>query len=261
MSRIISGDNLTAYQRWELPNVDPPPELEPPPAASSAQTDESFHKSSRAPKSTTTPPTLDEIEAIQREAQEEGFAAGYQEGRREGRDQGYKKGQTEGHAEGYQRGFAEGLTAGRDETLLRIQKLDQILTALGAPLATLDKAVEEELATLAIDIARQLVRRELRTSPGEIVAVVREAVGLLPVASTGVQVRLHPEDARLIREVLSLGPEDQPVWQIIEDQALSRGGCVVNSELSRIDATVEKRLGAVIATVLGDEREHGSGHS
>ncbi|TVR65171.1 MAG: flagellar assembly protein FliH [Candidatus Competibacteraceae bacterium] len=261
MSKVVSGDNLTAYQRWELPDVDPPPEPEPSPAASPAKADESARKGPRAPKASTAPPTLDEIEAIQREAQEEGFANGYQEGRREGRDQGYKKGQTEGHAEGYQRGFAEGLNAGRDEVMLRAQQLEKILTAMSGPLATLDKAVEEELAALAIDIARQLVRRELRASPGEIVAVVREAVGLLPVASLGIQIRLHPEDARLIREVLSLGPEDQPVWQIIEDQSLSRGGCAVNSELSRIDATVEKRLGAVIATVLGDEREHGGGRS
>jgi len=239
--------------------VDAPPEPESPPAASLAPADDNARKGPRAPRTSTAPPTLDEIEAIQREAQEEGFAAGYQEGRREGRDQGYKKGQAEGHAEGYQRGFAEGLSAGRDEVARRVQTLDQMLTVMSVPLAALDKAVEEELAALAIDIARQLVRRELRASPGEIVAVVREAVGLLPVASAGIQVRLHPEDARLIREVLSLGPEDQPVWQIIEDQALSRGGCAVNSELSRIDATVEKRLGAVIATVLGDEREHGGG--
>lgn len=257
MSKVISGDNLTAYQRWELPNVDPPPEPEPSPAAPPVKAEENARKGPRAPKASTAPPTLDEIEAIQREAQEEGFANGYQEGRREGRDQGYKKGQTEGHAEGYQRGFAEGLNAGRDEVVLRVQKLEQILTAMSEPLATLDKAIEEELAALAIGIARQLVRRELRASPGEIVAVVREAVGLLPVASLGIQIRLHPEDVRLIREFLSLGPDDQPVWQIIEDQTLSRGGCVVNSELSRVDATLEKRLGAVIATVLGDEREHG----
>lgn len=254
MSKVIPGDNLTAYQRWELPSVDQPLEPEPvtPPATPEP------HDVPRAPKparSSSVPPTLDEIEAIQREAHEEGFAAGYQEGRREGREQGYKKGQQEGLAEGYQRGYAEGLAAGRDEVTLRVQKLDQILEFLDQPLEDLDAAVEEELAWLATEIARRLVRRELRSAPGEIVAVVREAVGLLPVASTGVQVRLHPDDAHLIRETLSLGRDDEPVWRIIEDQTLSRGGCVVNTDLSRIDATVEKRLGAVIATVLGDERE------
>lgn len=254
MSKVISGDELTAYQRWELPSVDEPPEPEPAfPASAESQ---GSPRPLRPAKLAAGPPTLEDIEAIQRDAQEEGFAAGYQEGRREGREQGYKKGQQEGHAEGYQRGYAEGLVGGRDEVLLRVQKLDQILGFLNHPLQQLDATVEEELTWLATEIARRLVRRELRNAPGEIVAVVREAVSLLPVANTGIQVRLHPEDARLIREVLSLGRDDEPVWRIVEDQTLSRGGCLVQTELSRIDATVEKRLGAVIATVLGDERDH-----
>jgi len=259
LSKVISGNNLTAYQRWELPSMDQPPEpevaLTPDPSAESDGIG-ARPASSRHAKAASAPPTLDEIEAIQREAHEEGFSSGYQEGRREGREQGYKKGQQEGHAEGYQRGYAEGLVAGRDEVALRVQHLDQILGFMSQPLNELDKTVEEELTWLATEIARQLVRRELHTAPGEIVAVVREAVSLLPTANAGVQVRVHPEDARLIREVLALGREDEPVWRIVEDQTLSRGGCLITTELSRIDATLEKRLGMVIATVLGDEREH-----
>ena len=259
MSKVISGDQLTAYQRWELPSVELPPEPEP---ISSAPPVGETGGNARPPrpqkpqKVGATVPTLEEIEAIQRDAHEEGFAAGYQEGRREGRDQGYKKGQQEGYAEAYQRGYAEGLAGGREDLASRVQQLDRILGLLGRPLEALDAAVEEQLTWMTTEIARRLIRRELRTSPGEIVAVVREAVGLLPVASTDVQVRLHPDDAQLIREVLSLGRDDQPIWRIVEDQTLSRGGCLVNTELSRIDATLEKRLGAVIATVLGDEREH-----
>ncbi len=263
MSKVISGDRLTAYQRWELPSVDQPSEPAPAPEAESVTPPAKSEVHSpvpRRPKTASAPPTLDEIEAIQREAHEEGFSAGYQEGRREGREQGYKKGQQEGHAEGYQRGYAEGLAAGRDEVALRVQKLDQIVAFMHQPLEQLDNAVEEQLTWLATEIARQLVRRELRSSPGEIVAVVREAVALLPVASAGIQVRLHPEDAQLIREVLSLGRDDEPVWRIIEDQTLSRGGCLVNTDQSRIDATLEKRLGLLIATVMGDERES-SGHA
>ena len=260
MSKVISGDRLTAYQRWELPSVELSPDREPvssaPPPVGESGDSARPPRPPKPQKIGATLPTLEEIEAIQRDAHEEGFATGYQEGRREGRDQGYKKGQQEGYAEAYQRGYAEGLAGGREDLASRAQQLDQILGLLGRPLEALDAAVEEQLTWMTTEIARRLIRRELRTSPGEIVAVVREAVGLLPVASTDVQVRLHPDDAKLIREVLSLGRDDQPVWRIVEDQTLSRGGCLVNTELSRIDATLEKRLGAVIATVLGDEREH-----
>lgn len=252
MSKVIPGDNLTAYQRWELPSVEGQPDHGAEPAALPGQSE--FGAGRTASKARSTPPSLEDIEQIQTEAHEEGFAAGYQEGRREGREQGYKKGQQEGYSEGYQRGYGEGTAAGRDEVLLRIQNLEQILMHMQQPLERLDSAVEEELAQLAAEIARQLVRRELRTSPGEIVAVVREVVGLLPIGNPQVQLHLHPEDAQLLRDTLALGEEGQPQWQIMEDPTISRGGCVVSTDMSRVDATVEKRLGAVIASVLGNER-------
>ena len=255
LSKFISRDHLTAYEPWNLPAID-------------LADDQGERQAVPAVAPTLTPldslplpslPTLEKIEAIQREAQEEGFATGYQEGRKEGHEQGYKKGHQEGHEEGYQVGFDEGLKAGQDEVLTQVEKLSQILDFMSRPLDKLDAIVEDELVLLTTLIARQLIRRELKTAPGEIVAVVRQAVGLLPVASQEVCVHLHPEDARLVREALALkGPEQS--WHIQEDPTLSRGGCQVSSALSRIDASVETRLGAVIATVLGDEREHHHDH-
>jgi len=251
LSKIVSRDRLTAYAPWNLPTID----------LADGQR-EQLSATDVAPALTTLDslplpplPTLEKIEAIQREAQEEGFATGYQEGYKEGREQGYKKGHQEGYEEGYQVGSDEGLKAGRGEVLSQIERLSQILDFMSRPLDELDAIVEDELVLLTTLIARQLIRRELKTDPGEIVAVVRQAVGLLPVASQEVCVHLHPEDARLVREVLALKGTEQS-WRIQEDPTLSRGGCQVKSGLSRIDASVETRLGAVIATVLGDEREH-----
>lgn len=228
MSRIISRDDLSGYVRWKLPSMDPqesPPETEAP-ACPSPVEEESIPA--------LVLPTVEEIEAIRRQAREEGYALG--------------------HQSGYEAGHQEGLLAAREEIAIEAEKLRQVLDFMNQPLADLDVAVESELVHLAIEIARQLVRRELKTAPGEIVAVVREAVGLLPIASQGVQVYLHPQDARLVQEILDLDNRS-PAWQIVEEPTLTRGGCRVISEKSRIDATVEKRLGAVIASVLGDERE------
>jgi flagellar assembly protein FliH len=199
---------------------------------------------------------LEQIEAIQREAQKEGFTVGYEEGRKEGREQGYKK----GYQEGSQAGFAEGMKAGQTEVQTQVENLSQILGFMSRPLHELDTVVEEELVLLTTAIARQLIRRELKTSPGEIVAVVRQAVSLLPAANQGVCVHLHPADAQLVQEVLAFKNAEQN-WRIQEDPTLSRGGCLVDSTLSRIDASVETRLGAVIATVLGDEREQNRNHT
>ena len=148
----------------------------------------------------------------------------------------------------------EGLEQGRKEINEQISYLQSVMASLAMPLLDLDKQVVDELVELSMAVVRQMVRRELKISPGEVVAVVKEALSLLPVTAGNVQLVLHPEDAVLVRNAL-LGPDTESPWQIIEDPVLSRGGCRVLTNTSRIDATVENRLNAVIAAVMGGERQ------
>lgn len=161
--------------------------------------------------------------------------------------------QQQAYEEAYARGYEDGRKAGAGDANARAARLDALLEQLNAPLAELDEAVERELCELTFAIARQVVRRELKTSPDEIVGAVRAALAALPVACRNVRLQLHPDDAALVREALA--PADgQPAWRIVEDPVLSRGGCRVLTDTSQVDARVEKRLGAAINAVLGDER-------
>jgi len=167
--------------------------------------------------------------------------------------------------EAWQKGYADGHEAGIAAVRMehqaasleldrRVQNLAAILDLLAKPLAALDNEVQRQLVTLAGAIARQLVRRELKTHPDEIVAVIRETVALLPMSARGVLVHLHPEDAQLVRSRLPEAGGADRAWTIAEDPIITRGGCRVTSENSSIDARLEQRLGAVIATALGDTR-------
>lgn len=166
--------------------------------------------------------------------------------------------------EAWEQGFAAGRAAGQaaalseqqrltDELRARVGRLDGILALQAQPLADLDSVILRQLATLAGGIARQLVRRELHTQPEQIIAVIRETVALLPVAARQVRIFLHPEDAALVRARLA-EPVAERAWTLVEDPVIARGGCRITSDNSSIDAQVETRLGAAIAAVLGDER-------
>ncbi|GMR19941.1 MAG: flagellar assembly protein FliH [Gammaproteobacteria bacterium] len=155
--------------------------------------------------------------------------------------------QNEAYEEGLQRGRKEGLEQGRVQ-------VNALLTELSKPLEQLDAEVIDQLTVLATTIARQLVRRELHIDPGEVIAVVRETVALLPVSTRKVRVHLHPDDAVRVREIITLS-EDEEGWKIIEDPLMTRGGCQVLTEASRIDASIEARLNAIIAQAFGDERK------
>ncbi|HEX4376993.1 MAG TPA: flagellar assembly protein FliH [Steroidobacteraceae bacterium] len=161
-----------------------------------------------------------------------------------------------GFAEGHQAGLAAAHKqeeAGLAEIERRTRQLASILDFMAKPLADLDVQVQRQLAELAGAIARHVVRRELKASPDQIIAVIRETVLLLPMTARDVRVHLHPEDARLVRSRLAEATSER-AWSIMEDPIMAQGGCRVTSEDSTIDAQLEQRIGAAIAAVLGEDR-------
>jgi flagellar assembly protein FliH len=158
------------------------------------------------------------------------------------------------------RGYEAGVSAGRAELQsqndalgARITRLDAILNRLSQPLVALDEEVEQQLVLLALAVGKQLARRELKADPGQITALIREAVGRLPAAARDVRVHLHPEDATAIAERLAPAGSER-AWTVVEDPTLTRGGCLVRSENSQIDARVESRVNAIVSGMLGEER-------
>lgn len=162
--------------------------------------------------------------------------------------------QQQAYDESHAKGYKEGMAHGQKELNKQLESLQSLINALIMPLPDLDDLVVDELVQLCMAVVKQMVRRELKISPGEVVAVVRQALSLLPVAASEITLELHPEDAKLIRNAL-LGPETESSWKINEDPLLTRGGCRVLTRTSRIDATVEKRINSVIAEVMGGERK------
>lgn len=162
--------------------------------------------------------------------------------------------QKQAYDESYALGKEEGIKAGQNEIQERVQFLEKIMAALVTPFEDLDKEVDRELVNLALGIAQQLIRREIKSDPGQVIAVVREAIASLPMASRSVQLFLHPEDASIVSEMLTSSDDNQQ-WQIIEDPTLSRGGCRISTENSQVDATVETSLAAIFARIMGGQRE------
>lgn len=162
--------------------------------------------------------------------------------------------QQQAYDEAFQRGHRDGLEAAREEVQKRVERLDELLQALAEPFDRLDESVEKQLVELAMAVARQLIRRELKQDPSHVIGVVREAIRLLPIASRDVRVTLHPDDASLVRESLTAADGPQ-AWSIVEDPLTERGGCKVTTESSQIDAQTESRFKAVVAAIAGDERQ------
>ncbi len=180
-------------------------------------------------------PTVTRLESIEREAYEQGFASG--------REEGLKSIQAE---------MARRLA----ELDVKIAALDAVFGTLSKPLEQLDAEVETELVQLALAIGKQLVRRELKIDPTQVIGIVRHTVSLLPVAARDIRVHLHPDDAAIVNAKLAT-PAGERDWVVVEDPLLARGGCRVTTNTSSIDGRLESRLAAAAAALLGDERMSG----
>jgi len=176
--------------------------------------------------------TVSELEEVERRAYEEAFAKGREAGLAAAR--------------------AESQQA-LNQLNAQVQRLESVLGSLSKPLDHVNAEVEQQLLNLTLSVARQLVRRELRIDPTQVIAIIRETVALLPAAARDVRVHMHPEDAAVVRERLATPTADR-AWTIVEDPVMTRGGCRVTTETAQIDARLETRINSVMAAMLGDER-------
>lgn len=153
-------------------------------------------------------------------------------------------------------GYRDGLEKARQETQSKNQQLQQLIDFLEHPLQAMSEEVEHQLSQVAVTLAQQLVRRELSIVPGEIIGLIRDSVKLLPANTRNIKIILNPEDANLVRSAFSMeSNDDEQSWKLVEDPMITRGGCEIKSESSSINVTLENRLSALAAAVLGSERE------
>ena len=217
MSKVISRDTTHGFERWDLPIVEDV----------SAAVDDA--KQGKAPSLM----TAEQIERIQKQAFKEAYDEGFKQGRQ------------------------DGMASGKGEVEYKGKLLAEMLESLAHPFEQLDENVEQQLVSLSLAIARQLVRRELKADPGQVIGVVHEALAVLPVGSQDVKVCLHPDDVVLMRDAIAQSESDRN-WSLVDDPSLTRGDCRILTKVSQIEATLEKRLAAVVSKLLGGEREKDS---
>ena len=225
MSSVIPKEKQTAYQRWELasfgddrPSHQPPP---PPPV-----------QVALAPPSEDAIAKLNEQLALLRE---------------DARQQGHAEGLADGVAEGRKKGLAEGRAQAADE----LQRLQQLTESFGHEVTRANEVIAEDLLTLALDIAKAMLKTALAVKPELVLPVVGEAVRYLPSLQQPALLFLHPDDVALVNQHM----EDELTkagWRVAEDLRLERGGCRIETASNQIDAAIDGRWERIAAS-LGRE--------
>ncbi len=159
------------------------------------------------------------------------------------------------YQEGFQKGQADGLANAQEQVDARVLLLESLIQQLAEPTQACGEQTEQALLQMAFAISRQIVRRELKQDPTQLIAIIRDALKLLPVGSKNIQVQLHPEDAAVIRNVLSID-EDSPDsrWKLVEEPSMERGGCLLKTDNSNVDASVDRQIAVLFSRIAGGQR-------
>lgn len=165
--------------------------------------------------------------------------------RQEGLAQGHAAGLAEGLAQGQAQGQAQAQAAWQDQQGLLAQLVQQV-----PRLSEQLDAWREPMRELALHLAEQLVRGELRTS-GEVVArLVQQALDTLEQPSARVLALMHPDDAERLMAMASALPKDM---RIQPDPSMTRGSVRVSTDDTLIEDLMSNRLQTLAQALLSSD--------
>lgn len=176
---------------------------------------------------------------------------------------------TSGYEAGYEQGFQCGKDAGHEEASRAVGEafardqagvvsaLEDATQQINALKDDLRSQASQDLLRFALAFARKLtfeigVRADESIQANLARAV--EAVG----KPTALTVRLNPHDrdtvARYAPQLLAGNAKPADVT-IVADDAVAVGGCIVQTEQSQVDATLETQIDTLVTLMLGAKEE------
>jgi flagellar assembly protein FliH len=166
------------------------------------------------------PPSVEDLQALEQAARDEGFAQGH----------------------------ADGLAAGQADVRRLVAQIEGILDSFTRPLARLDGEVADALADLAVRVAGTLLGRAYIADPTLLAELVREALDTVGSGSREIELRLHPDDFGVLAPHLA-GLDGV---RLTVDATLARGELRLHSESVRIDGTLASRLQSVLESTVSN---------
>ncbi|MDR3393186.1 MAG: flagellar assembly protein FliH [Sulfuriferula sp.] len=212
---MIPKEQLTAYQRWEM-----------------ASFDEVKNHADATPISSN-----EELTALREQTRHEGYA----------------KGLAEGYQTGHSEGLDTGLTEGRELTRQLTTQLSSIAANFTDQLAQADNLIAADLLDLAMNIAQAMLKTALPIRTELVLPIINEAIRDLPSLQRNAKLILNPGDALLVKEHLQ-EELSKNGWTIIEDARIEAGGCRIETDANKIDATLGTRWQR-LAKALGKEAD------
>ena len=150
-------------------------------------------------------------------------------------EEGYKKEKVEANSE-----IAKELEEKLSLLKNSIQKVDNINELFEEKILS----IEKELISVALDIAKEVIQKEVSVNSKEIAYNLAKALMEDIKDATKIQIKVNPKDAKYLKE------QNLQNVEIIEDEAVKEGGVIIISDIGNIDAEILQRFKAIKEAVL-----------
>jgi flagellar assembly protein FliH len=141
-----------------------------------------------------------------------------------------------GYAKGMQEGFAVGMADAKERVQQDVQFLKMLMANFSEALEKSDEHIAEDVLSLALDVAKAMLKVKLNVDPSAVLPVVMDAINYLPHIHKPARILLHHDDVHMLREYMS-DEISSAEWQLHEDPRIERGGCIVETATNQVDAT------------------------
>jgi len=147
--------------------------------------------------------------------------------------------------QGFEIGFREGTAKGLAEREADAQKqrdaMAEALRQFALQCSDYFRRVEAEVVSLALAIARKILRREAQLDPLLLTGLVRVALEK-SAASQNVRMRVHPSQIETWRAFFAREPNLQVAPELSGDNALDPNRCQIGTELGVTELSLEGQL-------------------
>lgn len=170
---------------------------------------------------------------------QQGVSDGFEQGMMQGKEQGYQDGLARGSEEGMRQGREDGKRIAHTEFMLAARPLENLVAQMQSALDEHEERRRHELLQLVEKVTRQVIRCELALQPGQLLALVEEALGSLPEAPKRLRVLLNPEEFSRISESEASKVSE---WGLMADPDMAAGECRIITESAEMDVGCAHRL-------------------
>jgi flagellar assembly protein FliH len=159
--------------------------------------------------------------------------------------------EREAFTKGYAQGERAGLEAGGKRADAMLRRVAQTLDDLTQLRRLIVTNTERQMVQLALAVARRIVSRELTQDPELVAALAHVALQRLG-ESAPATIRLNPEDHAVVIAQRAI-PWAGTQVAIVPDPAVVRGGCLVESDLGTVDASLDAQVAELSRALLGED--------